>query len=424
MSKREQVGKSRRGARGSEGLLPVEEARRIVEGATGPIGAEEVALDDALGRILAERIVAPNDVPAVDRSAMDGYAFRAADVASVPAELAVVEFLPAGRGAEGIVVGPGQAVRIMTGAPVPRGADAIQMIERTESAPDGKSVRVLASVASGANILVQAEDVRRGEEVLRAGTRIRSPEIGVLAAFGRLRPRVYRRPKVHILSTGDEVVEAAAAPLPHQVRNSNGPAVAALLREVGIAPIPLGIVGDDRASLDAGIRAGLEGDMLVLIGGVSVGDRDLVAGRLAAAGVTTLFHRIAMKPGKPLLFGRRGGCLVFGLPGNPLSALTACMLFVLPAAGRLMGQDAVPERTLKARLAAPLRQKPGRTWYRLAAIELQDGIPVATPVPSSSSGDLISATRANGFIVVPAETAEIAAGSDVGALLWAWPTPD
>jgi molybdopterin molybdotransferase len=409
----------------SEDLLPVEDALRIVRDEASPLGDEEVDLASALGRVLAEKIDAPEDMPRLARSAMDGYAVRAADVAKTPAELTVVGFLPAGRDPAGVVVGPRCTVRIMTGAAMPAGADAVQKIERTEELDPGREdatggrVRILDGVEAGDNVSARGSDLKRGEIVLDKGSLIRGAEIGALAAVGRTRPRVRRRPRALVLSTGDEVVDPAIAPLPHQVRNSNGPALLALLAAEGVDAAPLAITGDDPARLDESIARGLASDFFFLIGGVSVGDKDLAAERLEAAGVRVLFHRIAMKPGKPLLFGRRGSCLVFGLPGNPLSALTAFLVFGLPAVRRASGlatATGMPE--VRARLTESVRQKPGRAWYRLARIELREGAFEATPVRSSGSGDMISAARANGFIVVPADSTGIEAGGTARALLW------
>ena len=402
----------------SEELLPVADALRIVLAESTPLGEEEVDLGAALGRVLAETLTSSSDIPVCDRSAMDGYAVRAADTVTTPATLDVAGFLPAGRDPAGIEVAPGHAVRIMTGAPLPAGADAVVMVERTEEADGGRRVRVLASVVSGENVTLRAADLKAGDVVLGRGAWIRSAEIGVLAGIGRTRPRVHRRPEVCVLSTGDEVVDPATAPMPHQVRNSNGPSLLAALEQEGVRATSLGVARDDPGALDAAIAAGLEADFFFLIGGVSVGDKDLVSPRLAAAGVQVLFHRIAMKPGKPLLFGRRGRCLVFGLPGNPLSALTAFLVFGLPAVRRASGLAGMGLPEVRARLADAVRQKPGRTWYRLARIAIQDGAFTATLVRSSGSGDLVSAARANGFLVLPADSAGQEAGAEATALLW------
>ena len=402
----------------TEALLPIEDALRIVHGEVAPLGDEEVGLEAALGRILAETYEAPEDVPAFARSAMDGYAVRAADVAGPPAVLEVAGFLPAGRDAAGIEVSPGRAVRIMTGAPVPAGADAVVKVERTEQMDAAGRVRILASVAAGENVIRRGADLRCCDVVVSRGARVRAAEVGALAGIGRTRLRVHRRPKAFVLSTGDEIVDPTAAPLPHQVRNSNGPAIVAALEEAGAVATSLGIAGDDPARLDAGIAKGLRGEFFFLIGGVSVGDKDLVSERLRAAGVHVLFHRIAMKPGKPLLFGRRGSCLVFGLPGNPLSALTSFLVFGLPAMRRASGLEGTGMPEVRARLTEAVRQKPGRAWYRLARIVLRDGAFHATPVRSSGSGDMVSAARANGFVVVPADSSGLDEGQDARALLW------
>lgn len=402
----------------SEPLVPVEEALRIVIAEAAPLGSEEIGLGEALGRVLAEPVVAPSDLPACDRSAMDGFAVRASDLVSVPAQLDVVGFLPAGRSPQGIAVGLRQAVRIMTGAPLPDGADAVQMVERTETAAGGGRVRILEPVKAGENVLRRGQDLRRGALLLEAGRLIRPAELGALAAVGKVRVLVRRSPSARLLSTGDEIVEPSAGCLPHQVRNSNGPTLLAAMTECGLAPVSLGIARDDADELDAKIAGGLSACFFFLIGGVSVGDRDLVSERLLAAGVRVLFHRIAMKPGKPLLFGRRGDCLVFGLPGNPLSAFTDFLVFALPAIRKASGLSPTGLPEVRARLTEAVRQKPGRTWYRLAHLGVEDGTFVAAPVASAGSGDLVSATRANGFVVVPADVPVLDAGQEVRALLW------
>ena len=401
-----------------EPLLPVREALGRILAEIRPLEAEEAALDAALGKVLAEPAVAPADIPAVDRSAMDGYALRSADLGPGPTELDVTDFIPAGRSAAGLDLTRGQAIRIMTGAPLPAGADAVQKVELTEPLGAGRRVRILRPVDSGENIFRRGGDLRAGEVLVEAGARIRPAEVGALAAAGIVRPRVVRVPRVFVLSTGDEVVEPAAAPLPHQVRNSNGPAVRAFLAGMGVPSADLGIARDDPDDLDGRLKAGLDGDLLILIGGVSVGDRDIVSDRLQSAGVRPIFHRIAMKPGKPLLFGRRGSCLVFGLPGNPLSALTGMLVFVVPAVQAMLGIEPSGLAEVPAILTAELQQKPGREWYRLSRVRLEDGAFTATPVRSSGSGDLASAVRANAFVVVPAETSRLEPGSRVRAVLW------
>lgn len=381
-------------------------------------GVEEVGFSEALGRVLAEAVLAPADMPGFDRSAMDGYAVRSVDLEDAPADLEVVGFLPAGRPAEGLEVGAGQAVRIMTGALVPPGADAVQMVEKTEVHEEGARVRILARARPGENVLHRGQDLTKGDVVLQEGVCIRAAEIGALAALGKIRVRVRRPPTISLLSTGDEIVDPGTSPRSHEIRNSNGPALAAAMSAFGLTPCVLATARDDPGDLDKGIEAGLAGDLFLLIGGVSVGDRDLAADRLAAAGVETLFHRVAMKPGKPLFFGRRGRCVVFGLPGNPLSAWTAFWVFVFPAIQTMMGLAPGGLAEVRARLEGPLQQKPGRIWYRLARVFVQDGLFKAEPVSSSGSGDLVSATRANGFIRMPADTVRLEAGDEVRALLW------
>lgn len=401
-----------------EPLLPVAEALRIIVADAEPLGAEAVDLAMAAGRVLAERIVAADPMPPFDRSMMDGYALRSADLARPPAELRVQGFLPAGQSASGLEVRQGEAIRIMTGAPMPIGADAVQRIERATPSADGTVVRILEGVRAGDNIARRAQDRPAGATLLEPGTWIGAAEIGVLASAGVVRPKVVRRPRAGVLATGDELVAPEATPEAHQIRNSNGPAILEALRRSGAEVRALGAARDDAPDLDVRISEGLEGDLLFVIGGVSVGDKDLVAERLEANGVRTLFHRVAMKPGKPLLFGRRGRCRVFGLPGNPLSALTDLYVFGLPWIQRALGLPAAGLPEVRARLLEPLRQSPGRTWYRLALARLAEGEWVVSPVASSGSGDLASAAAANAFVVMAAETERLDAGAHVITLLW------
>lgn len=399
--------------------MSVEDALRIVVSASRPVqDIEEVDLDAVVGRVLAETVLAPSDMPRLDRSAMDGYAVRSQDLGAVPVELNVTGFIPAGRPVGASRVDSHQAVRIMTGAPLPPGADAVQMVEKTEVLESGARVRILESLRPGENVFHRGQDVTKGAVLLHEGAWLRAAEVGVLAAAGKVRVRVRRLPSAGLLSTGDEIVDPDREPDDHQIRNSNGPMLAAALRTQGLTPRVIGVARDDAKDLDEKIAEGLRGDIFLLIGGVSVGDRDLVAERLEAAGVETLFHRVAMKPGKPLLFGRRGGCLVFGLPGNPLSSLAAFLLFVLPALRAMRGLEPVGLPDVMARLESPLQQKTGRAWFRLARISVREGILHAKPVESSGSGDLVSAARANGFIRMPAETSRLDAGDTVRVLLW------
>jgi molybdopterin molybdotransferase len=260
--------------------------------------------------------------------------------------------------------------------------------------------------------------VRSGAVVVETETIVRTAEIAALAAVGCKRVSVFRPPHVSVLSTGDELVEVESAPADHQVRNSNARMLVAQLRAMQIHARNLGIARDDTAALDAMLEEGLRSEVFILSGGVSVGAYDLVGAALIRAGCEILFHNVSMRPGKPILAAKRGSCLIFGLPGNPLSAFTGCRVFVLPVLRRLMGDSKPVPPMVPATLGAPLRRKPGRLSYHLATLRWAEGKAMVTPVSSSSSGDVFSLVRANSFIVEPGGFDSLAAGAEVDVLPW------
>ena len=406
---------------GRSPALRVEEARAILLDAIVPLPAEETGLDDALSRTLAEPVVADHDVPAADRSAMDGFAVRAADVARPGTGLRVVGEVRAGASPAGVRVGAGEAVRIFTGAVVPEGADAVVMLELATDDRPAATVAIHDRPSPGQHVRRRGEDRRAGETVVEAGSVLRAAHLGALAAVGRSRVRVVRAPRVAVLSTGDEVVPVEADPAPYQVRNSNAHALRAQLREMGIEGTLLGIAKDDRANLDALVARGLAADVLLMTGGVSVGAYDLVGEALARAGCEVLFHNVAMRPGKPILAARRGASLVLGLPGNPVSAFASFHVFVAAALRKLMGDPQPVRPRLRATLLEPLRTKPGRATWSPARLHWTDGRPVVRPVPTASSGDAAALAAADAYIVTDAEAGPLPAGSEVDVEPWAGP---
>jgi len=399
-------------------MLEVQEALKLLLDAVRPLDAVEVALAEALGRTLAETAVADRDFPPTDRSAMDGFAVRAADSPAAGRSLVVTGEVRAGQDPGALAVGAGEAVRIFTGAVIPRGADAVVMVEATaENRPAG-IVTVNEHTEPGQHIRRRGEAMRGDAAVVRAGAVVGPAEIGALAAVGRTRVRVVRAPRVAVISTGDEVVEADALPLPHQVRNSNAAMLLAQLARRSVAARYLGIAGDEPESLHAVIDDGLTADVLVLTGGVSVGEYDLVGAALLRAGCTVLFHTVSMRPGKPILAAKRGSCLVLGLPGNPVSAFTGFQVFVAPALRKLSGDPRPVTDTVRATLLAPLHRRTGRLTYHLATFRWEAGKPVVAPVRSSSSGDVLSLVAANAFIVAPGDARPIPTGDEVDVLPW------
>lgn len=396
-------------------MIPVEEAVRAVLAATPLVGSESVDLRDSLGRILAEEILADLDQPPFAKAMMDGFAVRSEDVRAAPVDLQVVMDLPAGSVPPG-PLGAGQAARIMTGAMVPEGSDAVQMVERTE-ALDGGRVRLLQGVASGANVAPRGAELRRGDKVLSAGDRLTPARLGVLASVGRALVPCRRMPRVVVAPTGDELVPAERVPGPGQIRNSNGPALAAEARRMGALVEELPPVPDRFEALRSTLERGLEADLLILSGGVSMGEYDLVEKELEWAGVKVAFRQVAIRPGKPAVFGRRGDCLVFGLPGNPVSSLVTFRVLVAPALRRLQGIPSPEGVHLEARLEADISQHPGRTGYLPGKLSLAGGSVAVRPIPTTGSADLPAHSRADALIIVPAERSELRSGDQVKVLL-------
>jgi molybdopterin molybdotransferase len=383
-------------------MLPVAEAQRLVLQQARPLPPEAVALGPpALGLILAEDVASDLDMPPYDKALMDGFAVRACDLTDGRAVMQVIEEVTAGQ-VPRRPVGPGQATRIMTGAPLPTCADAVVQVERTRPV-EGERVAIDdASVRAGLNVLPRGREMRRGEVVLPSGTTLRPQELGTLATVGRTSVSVYPRPQVAVLSTGDEIVEAAQTPMPGQIRNGNGPMLVAQVASAGGVPRYLGIARDRRESLEPLVAEGLQGQVLVLSGGVSAGKLDLVPGVLRDLGVQPHFHKVEMKPGKPVFFGTRDGTLVFGLPGNPVSALVCFELFVRPALRRLWNHPEPVVPTVAAILAADFAYRTDRPTYHPAKLERgADGSLGVRPVPWFGSPDLRGLARANALVLVP-----------------------
>jgi len=378
---------------------------------------EEIPLERSLGRVLAEEVRANRDQPPYDVSAMDGFAVRSADLTSGGVLLTVIEDIKAGDLPTKTVVS-GQCARIMTGAPVPSGADAVIRVEDTRML-SVDSVEISVPVTAGNDIRVRGENMREGEVVLQAGTEISPGVIGLLATVKRASVPVTCRPRVAILSSGDEL-EALDDPFDAgKIPESNSFALMAQVQALGIEPVRLGIARDDPAELATFLRQGLDYDVLLVSGGSSVGVHDHVRPTLEALGVTLHFWRVEMKPGHPLVFGTRGGTLVFGLPGNPVSSMVCFEQFVLPALRRMMGHPTAFRRSIRATLAHPIKHRPGRMEFvRVTLASADDGRLVATSTGSQSSGDLCSMARADGLLVVPAESGYLAAGDAVRVQLF------
>ena len=378
-------------------MIPVVEAIARVLAEAQPLPAEMVALGDGLGRVLADDLASRRTQPPAAVSAMDGYAVRAEDLARTPAELRIVAEIAAGAAWAG-KVGQGEAARIFTGAPVPEGADAIVIQEDCERAGDLVSVREAAK--AGAFVRPAGLDFAEGDVLLRAGRRLNSRDIGLAAAMNRPWLPVARRPRVALLATGDEIALPGEPLGPQQIVSSSGPGLGALVAEAGGVPISLGVAEDSVDSLRAR-AAGAEGaDILVTMGGASVGEHDLVQEALAADGLEVDFWRIAMRPGKPLMFGRMGGSLVLGLPGNPVSAFVCALLFLRPLIDAMLGLPAGPPAREPARLGTDLAANDRREDYLRARLAPDgEGLPVATPFARQDSSMLARFVEADALLV-------------------------
>ncbi len=385
-------------------MLTVEQAAEIIFREAPPPRVTEVPLEAAPGHALAEECVSDVDMPPFDKAMMDGYAVRSADAGP----LEVAEVVPAGR-VPAREVRPGTCAQIMTGAPLPAGADAVQQVEKTRR--EGARVTLLEPVVPGQNVAPRAQDLRRGEAVLRPGRLLRAAEVGALATIGKTRVRVFARPRVAVLATGDELVPADREPGPGQIRNSNTPSLAAQVRALGLECDDLGIAADDREAIRAGIREGLRRDLLLISGGVSAGERDLVLPALEEEGVRLRMHQVLIKPGRPFCFAPR----VFGLPGNPVSSFVIFEVFVRPYLGRMMGADFARPR-VRARLETPVTKPIDRVHYLPAGVRYEGGEYAVRTVPWHGSADLFALTRANGFVVVPIRTT-YAEGARVDCML-------
>ena len=398
---------------GDTPLIPVADARARILKLITPMVPERVPLSKALGRVLAGNVVAARTQPPADLSAMDGYAVRAEDVVTVPARLKLAGESAAGK-SYGRALNAGEAVRIFTGAALPQGADAIVIQEDTERYGDFVIAREKAK--AGAHIRRAGLDFKEGDTGLTSGRRLSPADIAYAAAMNVPVVIAHRRPKIGFFSTGNELVLPGAEPGPDQIVSSNNDGLAALIESAGGVPFDLGIVADDVVAIQSAGRHARDCDMLVTLGGASVGDHDLVQSALSADGLTVDFWRIAMRPGKPLMFGRYRDIPMLGLPGNPVSALVCAHLFLLPAIAAMQGLNA-PIVLTRARLGAALPENDKREDYlRGTLVERDDVLPVATAFARQDSSMLSAMSAADCLIVRPPNAAAAAAGDMVSVL--------
>lgn len=399
-------------------MKPLAEAQREVLQAMARLGTEQVSPWGAVGRVTSEPAVSAVSVPPFANSAMDGFAVRSTDVIRTPVALGVIEDVPAGS-VPTMSVESGSATRIMTGAPMPDGADAVVRVEDTQS--EAETVTVLVGVAAGANVREAGGDVGPGQQIVGAGVRMTSRHAAALASVG-ISPMVSRLPTVAIMSTGDEVVEPTTAELgPGQIRDTNRVILAAGLDELGVDVIDLGIVGDDVDELSAAYaRAAAEADVVVSTGGVSMGDYDFVKQVLGESG-SVEFWKVAMQPAKPFAFGSIDGTPLFGLPGNPVSTFVAFEQFVRPALLTMMGAHAVLRPRIPASIGEDIDTSPDREVFVRVLVAIDaDGSLVAVKSGGQASNVLSALAEADAFAVVPVGTGSLSAGESVTLEMFTW----
>ncbi len=399
-------------------MISVEDALHKILDVFVPLGQEKVNILSSLGRVIGEDIYASRNIPPRDNSAMDGYAVRWEDTRGAsrgkPVVLNVIEDIPAGAIPQKSI-GKGESSRIMTGAPVPDGANAIVRVEDT--AKHGRRVDVFVQAKRGQDIRLAGEDVRDGELVIARGDVIRPAEIGMLASLGRSFIMVYQRPIVAVLATGDELVDIDDNPNPWQIVSSNSYSLAAQIIDSGGIPLQIGIAKDTREDLVSKFKAALRADVIVSSGGVSVGDYDLVKDVMKEVGNKMQFWRVAMRPGRPLAFGSMGGVPMFGLPGNPVSSMVSFEQFVRPSILKMMGHKNLFRRTVKATIREDITKKKGAKHFIRARVEYKNGRFMVTSTGDQGSGILKSMVRANGLIVLPENSTSAKKGDEVAVQL-------
>lgn len=393
-------------------MIPISEALNIVIENSPKLESETIPLVDALHRILAAEVIADTDLPPFDRAQMDGYAVRAADVASVPSRLRIVGESAAGAGWHDQMKA-GEAVRIMTGAPVPQGADAVQQVELTREA--NGAVEILESVTAGRSIVKQAAEIRAGETVLRAGEDIDAAMIATLASFGCAEVRVGRRPRVTVMATGSELVEVDRKPARDQIRDSNNYTIAAYASLAGTAVERLPLVGDATEELKKQIAEAAErSDVLITSGGVSMGIYDFTKSALQELGAEIFFERVALRPGKPTVFARLGKALIFGLPGNPVSVAVTFNLFARTALRLMQGASEPALKHENAVLDRDVKGSRDRESYLPGVLRTDEqGILRAEPLKWGGSSDFVGFARARALINLPINTSSVSAGAVV-----------
>ncbi|MFH1867984.1 MAG: gephyrin-like molybdotransferase Glp [Candidatus Omnitrophota bacterium] len=398
-------------------MISLDKAIEHIISKTTRLNIERIPVNNAIGYILAEDIRAIHDLPAFNKSAMDGYALCSADTDSIPVELLCKGIIKAGSSYRN-TIRSGECVKIMTGSPLPEGADSVVMVENTRERKDKGRVMVLKRTGRYENICFKGEDIRRGSLVLKKGTCLRGPEVSIASSLGRSKISVYRKPSVAILNTGDEVVEPGNRLRRGMIYNSNGPMLISMLNDMRVRSEYLGIAKDEDKALADIIRKGFKHDIIILSGGVSMGDYDLVPSALKKCGVRKVFHKIKMKPGKPVFFGTRKSSLVFGVPGNPVSTYLTFLILIKPSIEKMMGK--APNLSMREGiLKENFRQKKGRKHFvPVKALNKGSRLEIFPVKSYHGSADIASLSQANSFMVVDGSRAFLKKNSMIKVILW------
>jgi molybdopterin molybdotransferase len=395
-------------------MLSVEEALTAILANFRLLGLEKINFLEARGRVIGEDVFAPRNIPSADNSAMDGYAVRFADTKDAskekPLKLKIIEDIPAGKTTLK-KINKGETARIMTGGIVPEGADAVISQENTHQ--EGRTITIFAAAEKAENIRFAGQDVQKGELVVKKGSVLRPADIGMLAALGKTFVSVYQKPRVAVIATGDELVDITIEPPPGKIVNSNSFSLTAQVMECGAIPIMLGIARDNKTDLQAAFKAALHADVIISSGGVSVGDFDFVKEIMEEVGNAMHFWRVAMRPGKPLAFGAIEGTPLFGLPGNPVSAMVSFEQFVRPSLLKMQGHSRIFRQTVKAICQEEFQKPAGFTHFIRAIIQRKQGQYIATTTGDQGSGILKSMVAANGLIVMGENETKIEKGTEV-----------
>ncbi len=399
-------------------MISVEKALKTILVNFRPLGLEKISILQARERVIGENIFAPRNIPSADNSAMDGYAVRHTDIKGVtknkPLKLKIIEDIPAGKIALKKIK-KGEAARIMTGAVIPEGADSV--VRQEDAQKDGKTVIIYTSASKGENVRFAGEDVREGNLVVKKGHVLRPAHIGMLAALGKAFISVYQKPRVAIMSTGDELVDIKTNPGPGKIVNSNSYSLAAQVLECGGIPVMLGIAKDKKTDLQNKFKTALDADVIISSGGVSVGDFDFVKNVMGEIGNAMHFWQVAMRPGKPLAFGAIEGVPLFGLPGNPVSAMVSFEQFARPSLMKMQGHKNIFRRTVKAVCADEIQKKEGFKHFIRAVVKEEKGKYVVSTTGDQGSGILRSMVTANALIVVGENQTRIKKGATVSVQL-------